>query len=97
MNEMKAKLSDGVWAGVDKINLTHHYSGVLEAVPGGISRAQNCFEIPRIHERIARIHHYEIKGRYCLEPVLMDEEDLYLCQSRRYSAGPRRVYSGQLL
>lgn len=77
MSQICIKLSDGIIASVNKIDLKYHYQGVLEAVPGSLTRVAKRFEVPGIQQHINEIKSGKIKGRYCLEPDLMDEVEFW--------------------
>lgn len=77
MSQICIKLSDGVVASVNKIDLKYHYQGVLEAAPGALTMVARRREIPVIQQHIYKIKSGIIKGRYCLEPDLMDEVEFW--------------------
>ena len=77
MSIICVKLTDNIYADVNKIEIKYHYRGVLEAIPGALSRVAQYQEIPDIKRYIQKIQTGAIAGRYCLEPELMDEIDFW--------------------
>ncbi len=77
MSQICIKLSDGIIASVNRIDLKYHYQGVIEAVPGGLTMVAKRHEVPGIQQYINEIQSGKIKGRYCLEPDLMDEVEFW--------------------
>lgn len=68
------QLSDGYTFGVNNINLDYIYSGFIEASPGAFTRFSNR-KLDEIHKTIKDIRSGIIKGRYILEPEMVDESD----------------------
>lgn len=70
------QLSDGYTFGVNNINLDFIYSGFIEASPGAFTRFSNR-KLDEIHKSLKEIRSGIIKGRYILEPELVDESDYW--------------------
>ena len=79
MTKREVLFSDGVTAWVLEAKIKDHYSGVIEASPGSIAQSSLKYGIPAIHRRIDDIKAGRIKGRYCLEPALMEETEYWAC------------------
>lgn len=70
------QLSDGYTFCVNNINLDYIYSGFIEASPGAFTRFCNR-KLDEIHKTIKDIRSGIIKGRYILEPEMVDESDYW--------------------
>lgn len=77
MSNIIIELADNVYAGVNRIEVKYYYSGVIEAVPGALTHNARYREVPMIQHHISNIKSGNIKGRYCMEPELMDELDFW--------------------
>lgn len=75
--QLSLNFTDDTYATVTGIEMKYHYLGVLEACPGAFTREAKYRELPFIASHIKDIESGKVKGRYCLEPELMDELDLW--------------------
>ena len=68
-----ASFKDSVIATVESVNICFTYSGLIEGRLSGATRHY----IHEIKERRALIGAGKLKGFYCFEPEMMDEEEYY--------------------
>ena len=66
--------ADQAIASVESVSLAFTYIGALE---GSLSSATQRHYLPEIEERIALIEAGKLKGYYCFEPELIDENEFW--------------------
>ena len=68
-----ASFADRVIANVERVEISFTYTGLLE----GTLSAGTRYYMAGIEERIALIEAGRLKGYYCFEPEMMDEQEYY--------------------
>lgn len=77
MYYLSVSFADGVKAEVNEIKLRNTDANNIEGAPGRKAKLTELIELPRILQRIEEIKSGKIKGRYCLEPELIEETEYW--------------------